>query len=114
MESSFALGGPYPRILRETLDRPDTLSSARDCERHAGIDGLAIEENGAGAARAFVAHALRAGEPERLAERVEERSMRRDVDADPIAVHLERDVHSGRTDEWCRLGHPSMLGKADG
>jgi len=59
---------------------------------------LAIQQNGARAAGPFVADAFRAGEPERLAQRVEERSMRRDVHADAIPVDLERDVDGTRTD----------------
>src|SRR5438874_4924743 len=101
-------------IARQTLDGAHALSFTRDRERHAGIHGLAIEEDRARAARPFVADALRAGEPERLAQRVEERPVRRDVDADPISIDLERDVNGRWTDEWWRLGHGAMLGKAHG
>ena len=98
-------------LLRETFDGLDRAARAGDRERHAGVHRLAVHEHGAGAARPFVAHALRAGEPEHLAQRVEERAMRRNVHADAPAIDLERDVDGTRTDELGSLGHESIVRK---
>src|SRR5690606_12140894 len=67
--------------------------AARDLEdgRQAGEDGLAIDEDGAGATVAFVASLLGAGQAENVPERLQERVVHRDAGLVPVAVDVELD-----------------------
>jgi hypothetical protein len=84
-------------VLGDPFDGLDGLSLAGDRERHARIDRTAVDEDGARAARSFVADLLRAGEGERLAQRVQKRPARRREDRDLLSVHGERDLGSAGT-----------------
>src|SRR5207247_1849731 len=84
-------------ILGKTLDCLDALSLARDRQRHAGIDRATVHQHGACAARSLVTDLLRARERERLAECVEERSTRADLDGHGLAVDHERDLGRARS-----------------
>src|SRR4029078_11553809 len=74
-------------------------------ERQVQHNRRAVHEPRAGAALPLVADTLRTGEPERLAQGVEERAMRWNVHADAAGVDFERDVDGTRTDELGSLGH---------
>ena len=79
-------------VFREPLDRFDALALARYRQRHAGIDCAAVHQHGARATRSLVTDLLRAGERERLAERVQERSARRNLDCHRFAVDGQREL----------------------
>src|SRR5712691_309883 len=84
-------------VLRDPLDGLDGLSFAGDGERHARVDGTAVDEDGARAARAFVADLLCSRQAERFAQRVEDGAARRRSYRDRLAVHRKRDVRGART-----------------
>ena len=67
-----------------------------DREREAGVGAAAVEQDRAGAALAVVAALLRAGQPEVLAQEVEQRGADVDVEAVLLAVDPEGDLgHTG-------------------
>ena len=68
-----------------------------DGEREAGVGAAAVEQDRAGAALAVVAALLRAGEAEVLAQEVEQRGARVDVEAVLLAVDAERDLGHAAT-----------------
>src|SRR5207253_10182217 len=49
-------------VLRDPFDRLDGLSLAGDGERHARVDGTAVDKDGARATRPFIADLLRSEE----------------------------------------------------
>src|SRR3989475_5722791 len=84
-------------ILRDPFDGLDGLSFAGDGERHAGVDGTAVDKDGARATRTFIADLLRPRQAERLAQRVEDGAARRRSYRDGLAVDRQRDIGSART-----------------
>jgi len=84
-------------VLRDPFDRLDGLSLAGDGERHARVDGTAVDKDGARATRAFIADLLRPRQAERLAQRVEDGAARRRSYREVLAVNRQRDVGSART-----------------
>ena len=86
-------------VLGESLDRDHLCAVVRDGERQAGVDAAAIEQHGAGAALAVVAALLGAGEPELLAQHVEQGTAR---------IHGERQRLA--VDQQLNLGPHDRLG----
>src|SRR5205823_4901536 len=60
-------------------------------QREAGVDAFAVDQDRAGPALAVVAALLRPRELEVLAQRVEQRRPRRELQSDGRAVEVERD-----------------------
>lgn len=84
------------RVAVEAFDRDDVAPGAVDGEQQAGIHRAALEEHGAGAAVPHVARLFRAGEPEVVAKRVEQRAAGLDRYDLPRAVYRESDRFSVR------------------
>jgi hypothetical protein len=84
-------------ILGDPFDGLNGLSLARDGERHARVDGSAIDEDSACTARPLVTDLLCSGESEGLAQRVEKRPPGRRSDRHRRSVHRERYVGFART-----------------
>ena len=84
---------------REALDRLDRSARAGMHERHARVHGPTVDEHGARATGALVAHLLRAGEAAVRAQGIEERPVGRHAQLDRPPVDLERDVGGTRADE---------------
>jgi hypothetical protein len=82
-------------FLGEPFDGCDLAPDSVRRERHARVHRLAVEVHRARAARAAVAHHLRAGERRRavVAQRVEQRGARLDADLLLRAVDLEFELH---------------------
>ena len=79
-------------LLRRTdsFHRCDLAALGLDGEHGAGINRVAIDQDGAGAASAAVADFLAAGEVEPIAQRVEQRNAGLDVNFAPLSIDLER------------------------
>ena len=91
----------------------DLGAVVRDREREAGVDAAAVEQDRAGAALAVVAALLRAGQPEVLAQQVQQRGARVDGEAVLLAVDVQGDlgVHEPQaTRAW--LGAPNVAHRA--
>ena len=82
-------------VLGEALDRGDLDAVALHGEEVAGLHGLAVHEDGAGAALAGVAPDVGAGEPDQLANIVDEQESRLHFVAVRLAVdgHLHWEFH---------------------
>src|SRR5262249_49755235 len=78
-------------VLDQTFDRLDRPAVHPGGELAAGVDGLAVDEHGAGAALAAVAADLGAGEIQLIAEELGEGPAVVDLDAAAAAVEGERD-----------------------
>src|SRR3954467_13481614 len=82
---------------RDAFDCEDVGAVMTDREREAGVDALAVDENGAGAALAAVASLLGSGQVEALTQEIEQRDARIVEDeVAPRTVHGEADgvVHT--------------------
>src|SRR5439155_1926114 len=82
---------------RDAFDGEDVGAVMADGEREAGVDALAVDENGAGAALAAVASLLGSGQMEALTQEIEQRDARIVEDEfAPRTVHGEADgvVHT--------------------
>src|SRR6185436_14189497 len=88
-----ALHGVKQLAAREALDGGDLARVALADRDHARVDGLAVEPDRARAALALAAALLGAGEPQVLAQHVEQAAPRRALDGARLAVDLERDLH---------------------
>ena len=77
----------------ERLDGADLVSLAHHGEDRAGLDRLAVHLHDARAAVGGVAAPVRAGQPGRVADEVDEQLTRLDVARDLLAVDRDRDVH---------------------
>ena len=75
-----ALHGVQHVAAREPLDRRDRAAVALARRDEARVDDLAVEHHRARAALAFAAALLRAGEPQVLAQHVEQALPRRALD----------------------------------
>ena len=76
----------------EALQGLDRLALARDGQRGAGVDRVAVDDRRAGAAARAIADPLGAGHVEPVAQRVEQRAPRLDRARAILAVDLERDL----------------------
>ena len=72
-------------------------------ERQAGVDPPAVDDHRAGAALAVVAALLGAGEMQMLAQRVEQRGARVELELPGLAIHLKGYVGYDRNSDSCCL-----------
>src|SRR5262249_11797105 len=86
----------------QALDRHDRGVLDLGDGDQARDDRLAVDQHGARAALAFAAALLRAGEPEVLAQHVEQALERVDVEHARLAVHDE--LHARAPFDWARRG----------
>ena len=82
----------------ETVDGTNLFALHLDRERRARVNGAAVDDHRAGAARPAVAHALVAGHVGAIADGVEQRHARLDSQIEPFAVHHQLDRHLARPD----------------
>src|SRR5437763_12347105 len=73
-------------ILHQRLNRDDGLALRLNGQHGAGIDGLVVEQHGAGSTLAAVANPFRSGDIEVVAERVEQSYTRLDQNVMRLAV----------------------------
>ena len=78
-------------VLREALDRRHLAAVGLHREHGARLHGLAVDVHRAGAAGRGVAADVRAGQPESIAEELDEQQARLDVLLDAPAVHRQAD-----------------------
>jgi hypothetical protein len=83
-------------VRREPLDRRDLSVLRLDGEHRAGLHGLAVDEDRAGAAGGGVAADVRAGQPEVLTQEVGEQPAGLHLGFAPHAVHRDRDTRFDR------------------
>ena len=85
-------------IGRQPFDGDDLSVLVRDGEGQAAIDAPPVEQDGAGSALPVVAALLGAGEPEPLAQRIQQRRARINGQLVGRSVHPQGDfkVHSRR------------------
>ena len=81
----------------QRLGRLDLLALRLEREHGAGVDRLAVEQDGAGAAGAAVADALAAGDVEVVAQGVEQGDARLDVGGHGRAVDVEGELDTARS-----------------
>src|SRR5207237_402089 len=74
------LDGVQLPVRGETLDRGELRAVGLDAEHRARLDGLAVEQHRAGAARRGVTADVRAGQPQPLAKDVDEKLPRLEVE----------------------------------
>ncbi len=92
----------------EALDGLDLRAVGLDREHRAGLDGLAIDVDRAGAALAGVAADVRAGQVEILPQGLDEESPRLDVELPGRPIDDERDVFAhGHEPPAARVGRRS-------
>ena len=83
-----------PSCHRQALDRRDLRAVVRDGKREAGVGPAAVDQHRAGAALAVVAAFLGAGQPEPLAEQIEQRRPVVRPDGTGLPVARQRDLGS--------------------
>ena len=81
----------------ETFHGRDLLALRVDGQHGARVHGFAVQQHGACAAGAAIAHALGAGEVKLVSQRVEQRDARLKLRIELLAVHVERDRNFSRT-----------------
>ena len=82
-------------VVGEPLDRRQLHPVCLDAEQRAGLDRLSVQQHGASAARRGVATDVRAGQPETLAQDVDEELTRLQVELVANAVDNKRDAFHG-------------------
>src|SRR5437016_856888 len=82
--------------LRETLDRRDLAAFDERGERQAGLHALAVHADRAGAALPEAAALLRARQMQMLAQRIEQRRARIELQSVLAAVHAQQYVDGNR------------------
>src|SRR5262249_30251345 len=92
-DDQLALHRVQQIAVRQALDGGHPAGIALPGGDQARVDGLAVEHHGARAALALAAALLGAGQPQILAQHVEQPLPRRYVDRAPLAVDLEREFH---------------------
>ena len=78
-------------LLAKPLHRSDLAAVVHHGQRQAGIDALAIDQHGAGAALAAVAALLGAGQVQHFAQRIEQGDARLDIELVLGAVDAQRE-----------------------
>ena len=79
-------------VVGESFDRGHVEAVRLDAEDSAGLHRLPVHEHGAGAARGRVAADVRPGQPETVAQHVDEELTRLQVELMANAVDSKRDV----------------------
>src|SRR5262249_18176696 len=92
--------------IRDALDRLDPAAVALNGERQTAAHDRAVEQHRAGAAHAVLAADVAAGQPQILAQEVDQGLARLDALLDLLAVHAETDLvilhaHVGPAAIWC-------------
>src|SRR5262249_19105905 len=90
----------------EPLHREHLAAVGLDTEDGARLDRPPVEQHGAGAAVAGVAADVGPGEPEALAEQVDQQEPRLDVGGPLLAVDRDLDLHSSSS-IWSRRLRPA-------
>jgi hypothetical protein len=94
-------------VAGEPFDGRDLVALLHDRKGQAGVDPTAVDQHGAGAALPEVAPLLGAGQPEMLAQRVEQGGARVQLQAVLGAVDPERDLEAiGRGVGTDQTGNP--------
>src|SRR5713101_102312 len=79
-------------IFFQTLDGRDLVARMHHGERQAAVDALSIDDHGAGAALSLVAALLGTGQPEMLAQRIEQRYARIEIESMAPSIDSQRHV----------------------
>jgi hypothetical protein len=85
----------------EAFDGLNVFPFRLNCQYRAGIDGVPIQDDGAGAAGGTVTDFLGAGDVQMVAQRIEQGHTRLDVQLAGFAVDSQRDGNSSRPED-CR------------
>ena len=90
----------------QALDRGDAVALVHHGQRQAGIDPPPVDDDRAGAALAVIAALLGAGEMQMLAQRIEQRGPRVELELARLAVHVEGtfDIGTVRDGSWAGAG----------
>ena len=91
--SACCNGVQFAVVVLQAFDGGQRRAVGLHSEHGAGADGLAVDQDGAGAADAVLAAEVGAGEAAVLAERVGEGAAGLEVGPDAVAVDAESDVH---------------------
>ena len=75
--------------LGERLDRLDRGAVGLDGQQHAGLHGLAVQDDGAGAAVPRIAADVRSGQAAVVTDEMDEQAPRLDAELDELAVQLD-------------------------
>src|SRR5262249_5685653 len=102
------------RAVGQSLHRKHVSAVGLVGQRAAGADRIAVEKHGAGAAHLHVARALGAGQPESVAQHVEEEVLRVDAQAHRLAVQPELDLHPSPPFRRMRRIHASQYSSTKG
>ena len=86
-------------LTGEAFDGLDVAALRIDGEDGAGVDALAVEDDGAGSTGAAVADLLGAGVIQVIAQRVEQRDAGLDGEVDGLAVDVEGDGDGAGSDD---------------
>src|SRR6267142_1922170 len=78
-------------VLCQAFDGGDLVAVMHHRERQAALDALAVHEDGAGAALSLVAALLRAGQRDMLAQRIEQRGTR--IEIEVIISSIDRESY---------------------
>ena len=78
-------------ILFQAFNRDDLVALVHHGERQTGVDPATVHVHGAGATLAVIASFLCAEQLEMLAQGVEERGARVELEVDGLAIHAQRD-----------------------
>src|SRR5712691_2740028 len=96
-----------PAVLLEAFHRHDLFAPGLDREHRARLHGSAIEDDGAGSAVRRVAADVSAGEPEDVADQVDEQEARLDVGLVLLAVDGDLDLHRAHPSQRTRATRSS-------
>ena len=92
-------------LLRaEALERGDLLAFGKGERRDAGMDGIAVHDDGAGAALGQPAAEFRATQAKIVAQRVKQHAVGWCIDHMIMTIHVDRDLVASRL-----LGHSEFL-----
>src|SRR5205823_14538441 len=78
-------------LLGQPLDGGDLRAIMHHRECQTAVDALSVDDDRAGAALSLVAALLRAGQREMLAQRIEQRGAR--VEIDGVALSVDRETY---------------------
>src|SRR5262245_5955364 len=110
------LDGMQLAVFGEPLDRGDRGAVGLDGEERAGLHRLPVHLDRAGATLAGVASHVRAGEPNHLADVVDQQQSRLDLVAHalPIDGHFDWQFHGSSSKDPARLLSPGLRGVREG
>src|SRR5581483_1165907 len=85
------LDGMQLAVLHERLHRGNGLSLRLNGQHRASVDGLVVEQHGAGAALAAIANALGSRDIKLIAQRIQQSDTRLNLEAAGLAIDGESD-----------------------